>query len=144
MKTLILTLLLLIPITSYSKIFLGINQGTHLMTKGLNDTHPYVGYEYDKIFFKTDSIGYLIYRNSYNKNSNFVYYNLDSGQTSTFFRFSCKLGLASGYNKGSYNLLLNEDIIFMLVQTLTIPLKEVDLNLNMAGESISIGIEYNF
>ena len=139
MKTLILTLLLsLISIKSHTKTFLGINQGTHINSNGLNNTHPYIGIE-------GETFGYLNYINSYNRLGTVIYIKTESSDLESPLQFSGKIALINGYTKEEgEGLFLTNNLMLAFIPGIKKRFDSFDVNVSLVGESISIGIEYKF
>jgi len=144
MKTLIL-LITIIGIKLNAETYIGVNQGHHILSVGLNDTHPYIGYNFD-------NYGTVFYNNSYNTPSIAGY--IDFNNNGDQLLVSAKVGLTSGYRKymtykgKHYDLsfipFINDNIMLFILPSVSIVNGQHSYDLSVMGESVNLGITYNF
>lgn len=140
-------LILLFPAFCWGQeINLGMVQGHHIISKGLNDTHPYLGVDYK-------DFGIMGFINSFEKLSVAPHYKFATKVTNV--NLIARVGLTTGY--GEYNvyngkmyklsgtIFLTNDLMFMIVPEARIDVnKNAYVNTLILGESVSVGMGMRF
>ena len=118
-----------------------------MITKGLNNTHPFIGYE-------VGGLGTVLYQNSFDKAAVAGYYKFSSG-SSDDLSLNLKVGLTTGYSKQItyegrvYNLnpslFLNDKLMMLVVPSVDYRLDtNIEVGVSLLGESINLGITFEF
>lgn len=140
MKSILITILLIISINSQAGAYFGIAQGYHLNGEQINDTHPYVGFQYK-------NVGVLSYLNSFAKIGNAAYYEFENKDG--YFKFTTKVGVTTGYHpkmqykSHTYSLdqkfFFNDDVMFLIIPGVSFEDNGVSVDLTLLGDSLNLG-----
>ena len=143
MKTILL--LFLLSGTVLAGPYIGFAQGIHLNGEEIQDSHPYVGFEYKQF-------GVLGYVNSFNKVGFAPYYEFRSGKE--VLRFSIKLGVTTGYSPrmsyGDHTYSLDRRFFFsnklmlFIVPGVSMGYNGISIDLTLLGDSINMGLTLRY
>lgn len=145
MKSVLIILMLMISFTNKADTYIGFAEGIHLNGEKINDSHPYIGFQYK-------DVGVITYINSFGKLGIAPYYELSTDNHVVNYRL--KMGLTTGYSRrmtykgSSYNLdrkfFFNNEIMLFVVPEVVITYEKIDLSLSVLGDSVNMGITWRF
>jgi len=126
--------------------FVGYTQTKHLLTTGLNDYHPFIGYE-------TESLGVMGYKNSFSRSAVAVY-GRSTYAFSSNYTAELKYGVTTGYKQreeydGKYYtrpdfLFINKDLSLLAVPSLNYHYDKMTYSYEQIGDAMGLTIKVNF
>ncbi len=142
----LLVFLMLIPTLSYADTSIGVLQGWHMFSRGLNENHPYITYE-------DGDFGVTAFVNSFDKLSVAPHYILNTKVSNV--KLIARIGATTGYDRFNFykgrvyvvqgTLFLTKNLMLMIVPEIRYDIdKNPYINLVLMGESISLGLGTTF
>lgn len=148
MKAKTMIILFCVASNTHAGFYGGISQGYHYNQQGLNDIHPFIGYE------TSEGLGAIAYLNSFDRLGLGIYERYENKIVKNLC-FVTKIGFTTGYAKKieykgkNYDLsaipFISKNIAVLVVPSIEYKFDESTiLELSVLGNSINLGISINF